>query len=358
MNYGELRVRIKKGDIKQLYLLAGEEGYYIEKSEKAILAALFPNGYKDEDVQLADGSISCNDIIAMVETVPFFSPRNVIILRDADLFRASKKGSADGTEPEKKSSGKKGASPEERLAKLFSNMPDFSTVIFELHGKVDKRKRLYKELAAVGQVVEADPVKSYNIDEWLHGKLQEVHKNMDGEAHSYFVRAVGMMDPVPLGFLDKEMDKLALFMGAEQKNISRDILEKVFSDVPEIDGFAMNAAIGQHDIKKALFLFQKQQDKGVYIVVIIGQLVHYVRQMWQAKTFIKQGYSDKRLGQALGVFNSYVVKKIARECQGFSEEVLKDAFLRLSDIDLASKTGRCHPAEIEAVIISLCSGKQ
>ena len=352
MNYGELRTKLKKGDMSQLYMLAGEEDYYIARAEKALLAAIFPQGYGAEDVQLVDGSISINELISLIETVPFFSPKNVIIIRDAVLFKAQKKGD-DGEE--NKLVTKKSSSPEVRLCNLFANMPDFSIVIFELRSKPDKRKKVYKEFAKYAQIMEAEPVKSYNIDDWLQGKLQEIHKNMNPEAHGYFLRAMSMMDNIPLGFLDKEMDKLALFMGNEQREITKELLVQVFSDIPEIDGFAMNEAIGQQDVKRALFLFKKQQDKGVYIVAIIGQLAYYVRKLWQTKTMLKKGLRGGQLGKAIEINHPYVVKKYERECQSFSEATLKKALLALADADLAVKTGRGYPAQIEEIIIELCS---
>ncbi|ORU01505.1 DNA polymerase III, delta subunit [Anaerovibrio sp. JC8] len=355
MKFGELKTRLKKGDLSQLYLLAGEENYYIQKAEEAILKTLFPQGHNVEDVQIVDGSLSINDLIGLVETVPFFSPKNVIIVRDAVMFKAKSKGTdedaASGT-------AKKTSSVEDRLFKLFANMPEYSIVIFELRGKPDGRKKIYKEFAKHAHIMEAEPIKSYNIDEWLQEKLQAMHKTMDSEAHAYFVRAVGMMENVPLGFLDKEMEKLSLFMGAEQKQINRETLVQVFSDMPEIYGFAMNDAISNHDIKKALYLFNKQQEQGVYIVLIIGQLVHFVRQMWQAKTMLQKGLRDRALGQAIGVSHPFIIKKITRECQGFSEGTLKDAFLRLAEADFGAKTGQLDSAEVEAVIISLCANEK
>lgn len=352
MNFGELKAKLKKGNMSQLYLLSGEESYYIEKGEKAILAALFPNGYNVEDVQIVDGNVSINEIISMIETVPFFSTRNVIVFRDAAIFRAAKRGTEDEGD---KAQAKKKDPAETRLCSLFANMPDFSVVIFEVRGRADKRKKLFKEFSQYAQIMEADAVKSYGVGDWLHGKLQEIHKNMNSEAHGYFLQAVEMMDKVSLGFLDKELDKLALFMGSEQREITKELLVQVFSDIPEIDGFAMNEAIGQQDVKRALFLFKKQQDKGVYIVAIIGQLAYYVRKLWQTKTMLKKGLRGGQLGKAIEINHPYVVKKYERECQSFSEATLKKALLALADADLAVKTGRGYPAQIEEIIIELCS---
>lgn len=359
MKYGELKTKLKKGQISQLYLLNGEEGYYIKKAEEAILAAIFPAGARVEDVQIVDGRTSISDLIAMVETVPFFSEKNVIVVRDAAMFKSKKKAAAGDAEEEEPSEELEShdAALEGLLAELFANMPEFSIVIFELRGKADKRKKLYKELASHGQVMEAEPIKSYGIDDWLQGKLQEIHKRMDGEAHSYFVQIVEMMNDVSIGFLDKEMDKLDLFLGNDRRDITKEVLVQAFSDIPEVDGFAMNKAIGQLDVKKALRLYNKQQEEGTYINMIIGQLAYFVRRTWKVKALMNKGMGERAVGQTLKM-GSYQVRETMRECRNFSEDTLKRALLQLAEADLDTKTGHCHPAAIEAIIIGLCQGNR
>ena len=50
MNYGEFMAFHRKNPAGRLYLLAGEEGYYIEKAKKRLLEMLFPDGVNIEDI--------------------------------------------------------------------------------------------------------------------------------------------------------------------------------------------------------------------------------------------------------------------------------------------------------------------
>ena len=222
MKYGELMAGLRKGSPGHLYLLAGEESYFIEKAKERLLQCFFPTGYQKEDVQVLEEGASLSEIMEAVETVPFFLDKNVIVVKAAGLFK-DKKNEDEGK------SGRKSGSGEERFLALLKNLPEFSYVIFELHGKADKRKKLYKAISSAGQVMEAEPIRASNIGDWLQGRLQELNKEMDRHAYEYFVGAVSSMQSVNLGFLSKELEKLALFMGPGQRKISREHLLQVFS---------------------------------------------------------------------------------------------------------------------------------
>ena len=69
MNYGELMAGLRQGKIGHLYLLAGEEAYYIDKAREALLKTW---QCPMEDVQVADGT-SLSEIMTLVESVPFLT---------------------------------------------------------------------------------------------------------------------------------------------------------------------------------------------------------------------------------------------------------------------------------------------
>ena len=345
MKYGELMAGLRRGSPGHLYLLAGEESYFIEKAKGRLLQCFFPNGYQKEDIQVLEEGASLSEIMEAVETVPFFLDKNVIIVKAAGLFKDKK------SEDEAKS-GKKTGGAEERFFALLKNMPDFSYVIFELHDKPDKRKKLYKELSSAGQVMEAEPIRASNIGDWLQGRLQELNKEMDRHAYEYFVGAVSSMQSVNLSFLSKELEKLALFMGPEQRKISREHLLQVFSDVPEISSFAMLNAIGERNTAKALQLFRRQLENGVYFVLIVGMLARQVRLWWLAQELQAKGIRGRALATHLGQ-PPFIAEKTGREAATFPAGALKSALRALSDADYGLKTGQGDIVELEAIIISL-----
>ena len=348
MKYGELMARLKKEGPQQVYLLSGEESYYIDKARARILAALFPGGSTDmqDALQKLGADTDVETLIGQIESAPFFADKNVILCPGTHFFK-EKKGVAE----EKKPARSKKSTPEERLAAVLTNMPPYSYVIFELREKADKRRKLYKTVDKYGGVLESEAIRSWNIGDWLRDKLLEIGKELDREAYAYFTGAVGMMQQVSLAYLDKEFDKLALYT-TERRLTKKDLLQ-VFSSIPEVSGFAMVDAVSAHDVKRALQLLQRQIDDGVYMPLLLGLLVRHVRQLWQTRTLMGKGLRGRQLAGPLEL-NPFIAEKVAKVSQGFTEGTLKKAFLDLAEADYLLKTGQGGPELLESVIIDLC----
>lgn len=351
MKFGELMVSLQKGQPGHLYLLAGEEAYYIDKAEQRLLQRLLPADYTEQDYRIIEDGAPISEIIGAIETAPFFLDKNVIVVKAASLFKEKKQ--AD--QQQSKAKGRKTLTPEERLLEVLSNIPEFSYVIFEVRGKADKRKKLYKALNEYGRILEAEPVKASNVGDWLQGKLQELNKEMDRQAYEYFVSAISSMQSVNLSFLNKELDKLAMFLGPEQRRITRADLLQVMSEVPEISGFAMLNAIGERNVVKALQLFRRQIDNGVFFALIVGMLARQIRLWWLAQSLQSKGVRGRALAGPLGQ-PAFIAERTARESQQFPSVVLKQALLDLSDADYSLKTGQGDLVELENIIINLCTG--
>ena len=356
MNYGEFMAFHRKNPAGRLYLLAGEEGYYIEKAKKRLLEMLFPDGVNIEDIMELPAETTVNELLMNANSVPCFTEKKVIIIKNMN-FLVKKKADSEETEKASTKGKKKKDTPEDMFLRFIENVPDFTTVIFINNHSADKRKKIFKAIAKHGIILEAEPIKSYKteeVGEWLRGKLQELHKDMDNDAFQYFLGAVSMMQTISLGYLEQELNKLALFMGKEEKRIDRKLLVTALSSMPEVSGFAMLSAISEHNVKKALYLFKRQVEEGVFTPLIVGMLVRHVRQLWQAKDLMSRGIRGKALGPAMGGMNTFIAERIGRESMSFTAEQLKTAFLDLADVDYALKMGQGTAVELESIIISLC----
>ena len=242
----------------------------------------------------------------------------------------------------------------ERLLATLADMPEFSYVIFVQNGKADKRRKLYKVIEKCGAVLEAEAVRAWNINDWLQGKLQSMNKDMDREAMAYFSGVVSTMQTISLEFLDKEFDKLALF--TKERQITKDLLTKVFAGLPEVSVFAMLDAISERKAKKAMQLLRRQLNDGTYFTVILALLTRHVRQLWQAQTLQKQGIRGKALAKPLEL-NPFIAEKLGRAAMQFPEAVLKRNMLELIDADYFLKTGQAGEEVLEHAVIDLCRGQ-
>ena len=347
MKFGEFMASLQKSELKHVYLLAGEEHYYIEKAREKLFAQLFASPQEQAGaLQKLTGVLDTDDLVGLIETTPFFASKNVLLLQDTSLFKENKeKGDSKKPGKDKKM---------ERLLATLADMPEFSYVIFVQNGKADKRRKLYKAIEKCGAVLEADAVRAWNINDWLQGKLQSMNKDMDREAMAYFSGVVSTMQTISLEFLDKEFDKLALF--TKERQITKDLLTKVFAGLPEVSVFAMLDAISERKAKKAMQLLRRQLNDGTYFTVILALLTRHVRQLWQAQTLQKQGIRGKALAKPLEL-NPFIAEKLGRAAMQFPEAVLKRNMLELIDADYFLKTGQAGEEVLEHAVIDLCRGQ-
>ena len=357
MDFNQFMGMLRREPLKHVYLLAGEEPYYIDRAREAILGRMFPDAETMESGLVSvPGDAAAAELIGAIESVPFFSDRNVVLVEHTGLFQGKKKQEQDDNEEDDEGAEE---APEEkdpaldRLADLLLDMPEDSYVIFSADRAADRRKKLYKAAAKAGAVLEANPVRPWKINDWLQGKLQSIGRDMDREARDYFANAIGMMKNVPLRYLDREFDKLALY--AEGRKITRRDLEAAFSDLPEVSLFALADAVSERSARKALTILGRQIRDGAYLPLILAILARHVRQLWQLKLLVQQGRSSAEIARRFKL-NPYIAERLIKAARGFSEETLRDAFLELSDADFGLKTGRSGPERLEHAIIRLCRG--
>ena len=346
MKFGDFMASLQRGELKHVYLLAGEEHYYIEKAQERILSRLFANPQEQgEAMQKISGVVDSDDLVGLIETAPFFASKNVLLLQDTSLFK-------DKNEGEEKKAGKD--KKLERLLATLADMPEFSYVIFVQNGKADKRRKIYKTIEKNGMVLEAEAIRAWNINDWLQGKLQTINKDMDREAMAYFSGVVSTMQTISLEFLDREFDKLALF--TQDRRITQELLEKVFAGLPEVSVFALLDAISERKAKKSLQLLRRQLTDGTYFTVILALLTRHVRQLWQAQVLQQQGIRGKALAKPLEL-NPFIAEKLGRAAMQFPAAVLKRNMLELIDADYFLKTGQAGDEVLEHIVIDLCRGE-
>lgn len=347
MKFGDFMAALKKGPPKNVYLLAGEEYYFIEKARERLLGVLFPHGGRDKSLQTADGAASLDDIIGMASDLPLFAEKNVLLVKNATYFKESKKA-AEGDAGDEKGGADKSVG---RFVKFLAEMPPTSCIIFELAAKADKRRKLYKAIEKCGATLEADAVRAWNVNEFLQEKLQSLNREMEPSATAYFLIAVAMMQPVSLAFLDKEFDKLALF--AKERRITKAELTAAFSAVPEISNFALIDAVTQKKARVALSLLSRQAANGEYMPPLLALIARHVRQLLLIKAALKRGAAVREIAAKMGLVPG-IAEKLVRCSANFSEATLKKAVLCLADADYKIKTGRGGIELVFYVVVMLC----
>ncbi|MBQ6298406.1 MAG: DNA polymerase III subunit delta [Selenomonadaceae bacterium] len=318
------------GDIKNVYLLSGEETFFIDKAREKILARLGVDKQTELITFDCDTKPALGEIISAIDSSPFFSPKNVVLVKNATFFSADKKI--------------------ERLENILQDMQPTNYVIFTAK-TADKRRKLYKIISQVGAILEANPLRSWEVDEWLNEKLSSLGKIMRGEARRHFNERLGILPEISLWYLENELNKVALNVTGNE--ITAADLRKNMLAPPEVSNFALTDAVDERKVKKAFYLLKQQARIPAKIPLVMTLLVNHVRRLIRAKFFMAQGITGRRLGEPLEM-NPYIAQKFSEVAKTYSEKLLEETFIELAEADFKLKTGRADIEILERILIKLC----
>ena len=323
-------MRALDGGIKNVYLLAGEETFFIDKAREKILSRLGVDKSTELLTFDCDTKPAISELISAIDSSPFFAARNVVIVKNASFFSAEKKS--------------------ERLENILRDMQPTNYVIFTAQ-TADKRRKLYKIIEKVGGILEAEPLRSWEVDDWLNDKLASLGKVMSGEARRHFNERLGILPEISLWYLENELYKVAL--NVTGKEITAADLRRNMLAPPEVSNFALTDAVDDRKAQKAIYLLKVQARVPAKLPLVTTLLVNHVRRLLRAKFFMAQGVVGRRLGEPLEM-NPYIAHKVGETAKTYPQKLLEEVFIELAEADFNLKTGRAGVEALERILLKLC----
>ena len=319
-------------ELKHVYLLSGDETFYIDRAREKILAKLCINRADLVTLDCGD-KISPAEVVNAIDSAPLFSPLNVVLVKNAPYF------SAEGRN--------------ELLENILSNMLDTNYVIFTAKS-VNKSRKLYKIVAKVGEFLEAEPLRHWQLDDWLNEKLKSLGKIMNFEARRYLTERMSVLPEISLWYLENELDKVALYSGREitVRDLERNLLE-----MPEVSNFAITDAVDARKIKDAVQILRIQLRDEKKFTLVISVLANHVRKLIRAKFFLKSGVTGKAFAEKLEM-HPYIAQKFEKTAASYPTKLLEEIFLEIADADFKLKTGRAGVEILERIVIRLARRKR
>ncbi len=324
MKFKEFMSSLDK-NICNVNLLCGEELFYIDKAREKILNKLGAD--KTEIITLdCSQKISVAEIVNTIDSAPFFNPRNIVVVKNFSVDKT------------------------ERLEKVLENMLPTNFVIFTAKS-IDKRKKLYKIISKVGAVLEAEPLRVWQIDDWLNDKLKSIRKNLSYDARRYFAERIGMLPEISLWYLENEFDKISLAVGNSEITLAD--LKRLLTEPPEVSNFALPDAIDAKKISQAVEILRTALRDKSKIPIITITLANHVRRLLRAKFFMAQGITGQALAEKLEM-HPYIAKKFSATASTYATKILEEVFLEIADADYKLKYGLAGDEILEKIVIRLC----
>lgn len=335
MSLDILKDDLKNKKIRTLYLFYGPEEYlkkhYVESIEKSLLS----EDLKALNKIVLEGKAELISIQDNCETLPIFSDRKIVIVKNSGFFKASKKA-ADAS--------KKGKSANDDLASMLQDLPGHVCLIF-YESEVDKRIKAFDTVKKLGLVVEFACQKPEDLVKWVVKRFKALDREIDMPA------AARLIENCEQGMTEilNEVEKLTAYVGEKQKVTIPDI-EKVCTKSIKSRVFDLTDAIAEKNPSKALMLLNDMVILKEPVPKILFMIARQFRQILQVKLLQSKGSSMAEIASKLGML-PYIAGKVAKQAGGFSVEKLIKAIEQSLEYDIAVKTGKLEDMTAAQLLI-------
>ncbi len=302
---------IKSGNLKQVYLLFGEESYLKKQYKNKLSRAILP---EDDTVNYAyyEGKgIRAEELIDLAETLPFFAERRLIVVENSGFF--------------------KNASPE--LADYMKSLPETVCFVF-VENEVDKRGKMYKAVKAKGRVTELSRQDEKTLLYWIAANVKKEGKKMREADAKFLLSKVG----TDMENISKELEKLFSYTLGQEEITVQDMNDICTTQITN-KIFDMIEAVAAKRQKKALDYYYDLLALKEPPMRILYLLSRQFKLLLHVKDLSKKGYDRAGIARDAGL-HPFVAGKYVEQCKAFRSRELRDIMEEAARTEELVKTGR------------------
>jgi DNA polymerase-3 subunit delta len=302
---------IKKGNIKPIYFLMGEEPYYIDKISDFIEENVLDEADKGFNQQVMYGrDASIEDIVSSAKRYPMMAERQVLIVKEAqDLSKNI-----------------------EKLVSYAENpQPTTVLVLNYKYKKLDKRKKLHKAIAKSGLIYESKKLYENQVSDWIRRVLSGKKYQIEIKAAQMLVEFLG----TDLSKISNELDKLMIIL-PKGSIINDKHIEDNIGISKDFNNFELRKAVGEKHIVKSnrIINYFAENPKNNPLVMTISLLNSFFTQL-----LLFHGLEDKSkssVAKTLGV-NPYFVDEYFLAARNYPMRKVAQVIAFLREADVRSK---------------------
>ena len=318
---------LKTGNIKQAYLLYGEESYLKKQYRDRLTKAVLPEGDTVNYAYYEGKGINVPEIIDLAETMPFFAEKRLIVIEDSGLFK-----NADA-----------------KFADYIKSMPETVCFVF-VESEVDKRSKMYKAVKDTGRVVELGRQDEKTLLLWLAGNIKREGRQIKQSTAEYMLSRTG----TDMENLEREMEKLFSYTLGRNEITVADIDAICTTQITnKIFDMIKRDAQGSKEAGLAHLLALKEPPMRILYL-----LARQFRLLLQVKDLMNQGADKSTIAKKAGL-HPFVAGKYMQQSRSFTMRELKGIMEEAADTEEAVKTGRLSDTmSVELFIVKYSAPKK
>jgi DNA polymerase-3 subunit delta len=315
---------IKARKLKPIYLLHGEEGYYIDLISDFLEENVLSDAEKGFNQTILYGKdTEMMTVLNASKRYPMMSDYQLVMVKEAQDLKFDKA---------------------EDQFQAYCENPLRSTVLVLCHKykKFDKRKKLYKLIEKAGLIFESGTIYDNKVPAWIEDFVRAKGHHINPKASALLAEYLGN----DLSKVANELEKLMLNVPQAQEINTKEVQDNIGIS-KEYNVFELQNALTRRDVYKAnqIVNYFEANPKANPIVLVMGNLAGYFTKI------LKYHYvSDKsQAAKELGV-NPYFLKDFELAARNYNLGKTFEVISLLREYDLKSKgvdaTGHTEHGEL------------
>lgn len=226
MTYEDIAKDIKNGKFAPVYLLMGEEDYYIDRISDYIVEKALDENEKEFNLTIMYGlDTDMASVVNNAKRYPMMSEHQVVVVKEAQNLRSW-----------------------EELS-FYMQKPLTSTILVFCykHGTLDRRKKIVAEIEKNGVVFESKKLKENLLPGFITTYMKRRKMEIDDTAAQLMAEFVGN----DLNRLAGELDKLIITMPKDRNRITPVEIERNIGISKDYNNFELKNALITKDTLKA-----------------------------------------------------------------------------------------------------------
>lgn len=310
MTFNQIIADIKRNVFYPIYLLHGEEEYFIDKISDLLETSVLDEGEREFNQTVLYGKETDDlTIVAQAKRYPMMANHNVIIVKEAQNLRNY------------------------NALDDYAKNPLASTVLVLCYKykKFDGRKAFAKFAAKLGVVFESKVLYDNEVEGWIESYLKSKGYTINAPAKRLISESIG----TNLSRLVNELDKV-LITESPGSTINESMVQKNIGISKDYNVFELNKAIGERDILKCNKIINhfSANPKANPLVLVFSMMYRNFSQL--IRYHYLENKSERMVASALKI-SPFFVKDTVRAANNFSIRQLVYAVDCLHEADLKLK---------------------
>ena len=313
-SYETIMRDLKARHFSPIYILMGDESYYIDKISDYIAEHVLRPEERDFNQTVVFGSdISASQIVDSAKAFPMMAEKRVVIVKEAQNLK--------GTEP---------------LVKYFKQ-PVVSTVLVLCHknGSIDKRKKIIPAAQVGGAVIfESKKLYERELPGFITSYFMQHEITVEQKAAQMIADHVG----ADLHRLTSELDKILISFSEIDRMVTPEIVEKEIGVSKDFNAFELRSAIIQRDVYKANLItkYFDNNPKAGSLFSFLPMLFSYFENLMIA-FYSPNRSNENALAQFLELRNGWAAKDYLTGMRNYSGMKTMQIISKIREIDAKSK---------------------